>query len=156
MPYSVPPKIVTNMLARIDVRCTICQMAVKRDAYGAHVAQVCPVPCPNLCGVSQTRAGIEKHLEVCAFHYVSCDAAVVGCSVSMRRIDIGEHHLECALLKQNALLAKIRELDEEVKSLRSEVERYRQNSVSLDSGNNSMTFCATTKCSTLSHFVSNL
>lgn len=133
MPYIVPPKIVTNMLSRIDVRCTICEMTVKRESYGTHVAQVCPVPCPNLCGVSQTRAGVEKHLEVCAFHYVACDAAAVGCTVSMRRCDIGEHHLECALLKPKALLARIQELDQEVKSLRTELDR--RNSL-LDPPNN--------------------
>jgi hypothetical protein len=123
LPFIVAPKVVTNMLCRIDVRCAICSLVVKRDSFQSHVNEVCPVPCPNVCGESQTRVGLAKHVEVCVNEYVPCEAAGVGCDVLMRRRDIGEHHSECQFVKDKVqlLLVRIQELENEVDELGSEV-----------------------------------
>jgi hypothetical protein len=47
---------------------------MKRDAFQKHVQEVCPISCPNDCGVLQTRAGLDKHLEACL---IPCEAVVV-------------------------------------------------------------------------------
>lgn len=110
-PFANPPRLIMNMLSRIDVSCQVCSTVVKRDAFPNHVRDVCPFPCPNGCGVPQTRATVAKHLDLCSYQIVPCDASVVGCKYSAKRDVIFGHHLNCSLYAQKDLLLRIQELE---------------------------------------------
>jgi hypothetical protein len=102
------------MLSRINVTCLVCTSIVKRDSFQKHVEEVCPISCPNDCGVLQTRAGVKKHLEICTHHIVPCEAVVVGCSFIGKRFEIEDHQLKCSVNAQKPLLMRIQILEEKL------------------------------------------
>jgi hypothetical protein len=115
-PFTNPPRLIMNMLSQIDVSCQVCCAVVKRDSFPSHVRDVCPIPCPNACGVPQTRAAVESHLELCPYQIVPCEASIVGCKSILRRFELEEHVSKCSIHAQKELLMRIQELEIEVRS----------------------------------------
>jgi len=131
-PFANPPRLIMNMLSRIDVSCQACCAVVKRDSFPSHVQDVCPIPCPNGCGVSQTRATVAKHLDLCSYQIVPCEASIVGCMIVLRRYEMEEHESKCSIFAQKELLLRIQQLEIEVQSQKEIISDLQRNTLSIE------------------------
>ena len=104
-----------------------CEHCGKKDTYGDITRvhdKICEkkiLPCPNDdCTDRVERQGIKRHLDDCDHTEIPCKYHDLGCSVWMKRKDIGSHenedklHLHMGLDTVATMSDKLAELEEKV------------------------------------------
>ncbi|XP_064388612.1 tyrosine-protein kinase csk-1-like [Halichondria panicea] len=78
------------------VVCNHCNKQDKQEFINGEHKNVCPelsIQCPNNCGANAIKQiNLEDHLVECSLHEIKCDFSYAGCSKTMLRKDLAEHH----------------------------------------------------------------
>mmetsp|Transcript_26159 Transcript_26159/g.29103 ORF Transcript_26159/g.29103 Transcript_26159/m.29103 type:complete len:338 (-) Transcript_26159:736-1749(-) len=119
------PKLVTNLLNRLVVRCGDCNKEMKRRKLEHHRKHECLIPCPQGCGSgSITRSRLSRHLKECPESHQTCRGSIFGCEYVGPRKTLRVHEKKCTYCTANRnILHRLNSQEEKLKEQEKQIKR---------------------------------
>jgi hypothetical protein len=119
------PKIITNILDSIIVKCKLCNVKMKKENYDKHYMKDCKLPCKYKCNALLYDGEVkrnEHYIKECTLLPRKCVANTYGCLVQLPILELKTHETDCLYMQKvnhNKLLI---EIEKKIKDYELELE----------------------------------
>jgi len=128
------PKMILDMIEKVNVRCNGCESVMTREEYTNNHKGKCTFECPFGCGQKVNSSNLVEHCKggFCNGYFVSCPAALPPLSCGWRGRGGEEYRIHVDQCQLNKLIPFVTATQKKINELERTVERLQQTIVRVD------------------------